>query len=47
MVMFNRHFDSALETEQGAAYSDLLSRLADEGPIFGTDDQNETVIIEF
>lgn len=47
MFKSNKELDSALEAQEGYAYSELLSELAEKGPIFGTDDQNETVIIDF
>lgn len=47
MMFFNKKDDSALETQEGAAYSEKLAELAEQGPIFGNDDENETNIIEF
>lgn len=47
MMFFHKKDDSALETQEGAAYSEKLAELAEQGPIFGNDDENETNIIEF
>ena len=47
MMFFNKKDDSALETHEGAAYSEKLAELAEQGPIFGNDDENETNISEF
>ncbi len=47
MMFFNKKDDSALEAQEGAAYSEKLAELAEQGPIFGNDDQNEITIIEF
>ncbi len=46
-MFFYKKDDSALETQEGAAYSEKLAELAEQGPIFGNDDQNEITIIEF